>query len=308
MSRPGPLVTVVGDCMLDRYWDGRVTRISPEAPVPVVQMGTQTDRLGGAANVALNVRKLGGAVTLVGAIGTDQNGNEFIDLLRAEDIGQELVVDVRATTTVKLRVVSQHHQLLRVDFERSLPDALALAVAERFRSQLPRTGCVVMSDYAKGALKEVSVMIRAAKEQGLPVVVDPKGDDFERYAGADVITPNQGELAQVVGVWDDEDDLQAKATALLRRVGIGTLLLTRSERGMTLFSDDCGEAGRIDFPAEAREVYDVTGAGDTAIATLALMLAEGRTIVEATRLANRAAGVVVGKFGTSSISREELLG
>jgi rfaE bifunctional protein kinase chain/domain len=308
MSGPVPSVTVVGDCMLDRYWDGRVTRISPEAPVPILHMGSQSDRLGGAANVALNVRNLGGAVRLLGVIGDDPNGRDFLNLLSAEGIGHELVVDARATTIVKLRVVSQHHQLLRVDFERPLAKMLASAVAERFRSELPRGGCVVMSDYAKGALNEVGMMIRVAKERGLSVVVDPKGDEFGRYTGADVITPNQGELAQVVGAWIDEDDLQEKATALRKRLGIGSLLLTRSERGMSLFSEACGESGRMDFPAEAREVYDVTGAGDTAIATLAVMLAEGRNLIEATRLANRAAGVVVGKFGTSSVTRGELLG
>jgi len=307
MSASLPAVTVVGDCMLDRYWDGRVTRISPEAPVPIVHMSTETDRLGGAANVALNVRKLGAPVRLLGAIGDDAHGRAFLDLLRAEGIDQELVVDARAATIVKLRVVSQHHQLLRVDFEKPLPQALAAAVAERFRSALPGSGCVVLSDYAKGALHEVRTMISAAKEAGRMVVVDPKGNDFARYAGADVITPNQGELAQVVGVWADEDDLHCKVTALRRAFDIASLLLTRSERGMTLFSDACGEAGRLDFPAEARDVYDVTGAGDTAIATLAVMLAEGRPLIEATRLANRAAGLVVGKFGTSSVTRAELL-
>jgi D-glycero-beta-D-manno-heptose-7-phosphate kinase len=308
MSGASSLVTVVGDCMLDRYWDGRVTRISPEAPVPIVHMRAETDRLGGAANVALNVCKLGAPVRLFGAIGQDAHGQAFLDLLRSEGIEQDLVVDARVTTIVKLRVVSQHHQLLRVDFETPLPQALAAAVAERFRCAVTSAGCVVMSDYAKGALQEVRTMIRVAKEAGRSVVVDPKGDDFARYAGADVITPNQGELAQVVGAWADEDELHRKATELRRAFDIGSLLLTRSERGMSLFSEVCGESGRMDFPAEARDVYDVTGAGDTAIATLAAMLAEGRPLVEATRLANRAAGMVVGKFGTSSVTRAELLG
>lgn len=308
MSAALPAVTVVGDCMLDRYWDGRVSRISPEAPVPIVQMGAETDRLGGAANVALNVCKLGAPVRLIGAIGDDAHGRAFLELLRAEGIDEDLVVDARAATIVKLRVVSQHHQLLRIDFERPLPEALAAVVAERLRSALPGSGCVVLSDYAKGALHEVRAMIRAAKEAGRMVVVDPKGHDFARYTGADVITPNQGELAQVVGTWTDEDDLHRKATALRRAFDIGSLLLTRSERGMSLFSDACGESGRMDFPAEARDVYDVTGAGDTAIATLAVMLAEGRPLPQATRLANRAAGLVVGKFGTSSVLRSELLG
>lgn len=308
MSGPSPWVAVVGDCMLDRYWDGRVSRISPEAPVPIVQMGSETDRLGGAANVALNVRKLGAPVRLFGAIGQDVHGQAFLDLLRAADIEQDLVIDARATTIVKLRVVSQHHQLLRVDFEKPLPQALAVEVADRFRGALDGAGCVVLSDYAKGALQEVRAMVLSAKAAGRIVVVDPKGDNFARYAGADVITPNQGELAQVVGAWVDEADLHRKATELRRAFDIGSLLLTRSERGMSLFSDVCGASGRMDFPAEARDVYDVTGAGDTAIATLAVMLAEGRPLVEATRLANRAAGLVVGKFGTSSVTRTELLG
>jgi rfaE bifunctional protein kinase chain/domain len=308
MSASLPAVTVVGDCMLDRYWDGRVTRISPEAPVPIVHMRAETDRLGGAANVALNVRKLGAPVRLFGAIGQDVHRQAFLDLLRSEGIEQYLVIDDRATTIVKLRVVSQHHQLLRVDFETPLPQALAVAVADRVRGTLAGAGCVVLSDYAKGALQEVRTIIRAAKEADRIVVVDPKGDDFARYAGADVITPNQAELAQVVGAWADEDDLHRKATELRRTFNIASLLLTRSERGVSLFSDACGESGRMDFPAEARDVYDVTGAGDTAIATLAVMLAEGRPLVEATRLANRAAGMVVGKFGTSSVTRAELLG
>lgn len=301
-------VSVVGDCMLDRYWDGRVSRISPEAPVPIVHMRSETNRLGGAANVALNARRLGARVGLLGVIGDDLHGRAFLGLLKADEIESDVIIDPRAATIVKLRVVSQHHQLLRVDFEEPLLPELAAEVARRFRADLMQSNCVVFSDYAKGALRDVHEMIRAAKASGKTVVVDPKGDDYRKYAGADVITPNQSELAQVTGAWRNEDDLNRKVSELCRTLSLGSLLLTRSERGMSLFTTGAGESARIDYPAEAREVFDVTGAGDTVIATLAVMLAEGQTLPEATRLANRAAGLVVGKFGTSSVLRAELLG
>jgi len=300
-------VLVVGDCMLDRYWDGRVGRISPEAPVPVLHMRAESNRVGGAGNVALNAVSLGAKVRLLGVVGEDADGRMFRDLVTAAGIHEALVVDPAATTTVKLRVVSQKHQLLRVDFEEPLVPAVASFLTARFAQLFHDSSCVVFSDYAKGALMDVAQMIQSAKSAGKTVVVDPKGSDFSKYAGADLITPNQGELAQVVGPWADESELDRRAFALREVLGIGSLLLTRSERGMSLFTSAQGRPLRVDLPAQAREVFDVTGAGDTVIATLAVMLAEGRPLLEATRIANGAAAIVVGKFGTSSVQRHELL-
>lgn len=298
---------VVGDCMLDRYWDGRVSRISPEAPVPVLHMRAESNRAGGAGNVALNARSLGASVRLLGVLGEDEPGRIFRDLSREAGIVDCLVADARATTTMKLRVVSQQQQLLRVDVEEPLGREVSDRVERQFAPALEGCNGVIFSDYAKGALGRVSDMVTAAKAAGKLVVVDPKGADYRRYAGADVVTPNQAELAQVTGPWADEVDLGRRAFALRRELGIQSLLLTRSERGMSLFTSVAGEDRRIDLPAEARDVFDVTGAGDTVIATLAVMLAEGRPLLDATQLANRAAALVVAKFGTSSVRRAELL-
>lgn len=299
---------VVGDCMLDRYWDGKVGRISPEAPVPVLHMRTETSRVGGAGNVAVNARSLGATVGLLGVVGNDAAGRTFRELVASAGISDRLVADFGATTTVKLRVVSQRHQLLRVDFEEPVDSQVAARVTQQFVEALEGSNCVVFSDYAKGSLADIAEMIRSAKVMGKMVVVDPKGADYRKYAGADVVTPNQGELAQITGHWVDEDDLGRRAFALRRELSIGSLLLTRSERGMSLFTVVGGDERRFDLPAEAREVFDVTGAGDTVIAALAVMLAEGRPLLEATQLANRAAALVVGKFGTSSVQRTDLFG
>lgn len=299
---------VVGDCMLDRYWQGHVARISPEAPVPVVHMSDQSDRLGGAANVALNACHLGLDVGLLAVLGQDEPGHTFLRLLKEQNITSHVLLAPHIPTIVKLRVVSQGQQLLRVDFEQRLDQSLAVEVSNRFTGLIGGCGCVVFSDYNKGSLGEIGAMIRTAKEHDLQVIIDPKGSDYEPYRGADVITPNQSELEQVVGAWRNEDDLNSKAFALRHDFDIGSLLLTRSEQGMSLFSGVAGQFCRTDYPAEARDVYDVTGAGDTAIATLAVMLSEGRSLVDAARIANRAAGLVVGKFGTSSVSRAELFG
>lgn len=299
-------ILVVGDCMVDRYWSGNVTRISPEAPVPIVQMADQSDRLGGAANVALNVRALGVDVSLMGVLGADEAGVSFVDMLNAQGIADHLVRDAQCGTIVKLRVVSHRQQLLRIDFERRASAATAQQLAQRFESVVQQSDCVVFSDYDKGALGCVRDMIAVARAQGKIVVVDPKGTDYSRYEGTDIITPNQTELALVTGSWRDERDLAEKAFALRTAMGIRSLLLTRSEKGMSLFTAVEGVEKRIDFAAEAREVFDVTGAGDTVIATLAVMLAEGRSLSEATELSNLAAGLVVRKFGTSSVTRAEL--
>ena len=306
-ERPMKRVVVVGDCMLDRYWLGRVARISPEAPVPVLQMSEQSDRLGGAGNVALNVRMLGAPTGLLGMLGTDEAATAFLNLLSSQEIASHMLQSGDIPTTVKLRLVSQGQQLLRVDFERYLPAAAAAQVSAAMGAAAEGCGCVIFSDYNKGTLTQVVEMIRYAKAKGILVIVDPKGIDYGKYRGADIITPNQSELATIVGHWSDEDTLTNEAFTLRRELSLGSILLTRAEHGMSLFTQVDGRDVRTDYPAEARDVFDVTGAGDTAIAALAVMLSEGKQLDEAVRLANRAAGIVVGKFGTSTVTREELL-
>lgn len=301
-------VVVVGDCMLDRYWQGNVTRISPEAPVPVIQMNDQSNRLGGAGNVALNVRKLGALVSLLGVLGIDEAATVFLNLLESEDITHQMLQNRDIPTTVKLRLVSQGQQLLRVDFERYLPAAVASQVATATATVADGCGCFIFSDYNKGALTQVQEMIRYVKSRGILAIVDPKGNDYDRYRGADIITPNQSELAAIIGHWDDEVVLNKRAFALRRELSVGSILLTRAEYGMSLFTEVDGSDLRTDYPAEARDVFDVTGAGDTAIAALAVMLLEGKRLDEAVRAANRAASIVVGKFGTSTVKRDELMG
>ena len=293
---------VVGDLMLDRYWFGDVDRISPEAPVPVVHVQRAEERLGGAANVALNAVALGAPVELVGIVGDDEPGRRVAELAAERGIGTRFEIDPALPTTIKLRVIGRQQQLLRIDFERS-PDPQVLArKLEAVRGLLPRRGVVVLSDYGKGALAQVRELIRIARADGCTVVVDPKGDDWDRYAGATVITPNRAEMRQVVGRWRDERDLYERAQQVRARLDLTYLLLTRSEEGMSLFSDD----GVLTVPAQAREVYDVSGAGDTVVAVLAAMLAAGRPIAEAVQLANRAGGIVVGKLGTAAVLPEEL--
>jgi rfaE bifunctional protein kinase chain/domain len=300
-------VVVVGDCMLDRYWQGKVARISPEAPVPVMQMGHQNDRLGGAANVALNVRKLGASAGLLGILGSDEAATAFLDLLGSEDIDSHMLQSNDIPTTVKLRIVSQGQQLLRVDFEQNLPAMEAAQIVAKVETAAEGCDCFIFSDYNKGALTKVQEMIRYVKSKGILAVVDPKGNDYGRYRGADIITPNQSELTAIIGQWDDEVILSKKTFALRREFNFGSILLTRAEQGMSLFTEVDGNDVRTNYPAEARDVFDVTGAGDTAIAALAVMLSEGKQLDEAVRMANRAAGIVVGKFGTSTVTREELL-
>ncbi|MCD6732905.1 MAG: D-glycero-beta-D-manno-heptose-7-phosphate kinase [Burkholderiaceae bacterium] len=288
--------------MLDRYWFGDVQRISPEAPVPVVRVTRSDERLGGAANVAFNAASLGVRATLVGAIGEDEPGRRIEALARERGIELRAARDPQLATTIKLRVIGRQQQLLRVDFEQAPgPQALEQAF-EAVRAAIDQAQVVVLSDYGKGVLAQIERIVALARAGGRIVIVDPKGDDYSRYAGATVLTPNRGELREVVGTWRDEADLAARAQALRRSLKVRYLLLTRSEEGMTLFSDD----GMLDVPAQAREVYDVSGAGDTVVAVLASMLAAGRPIAEAVTLANRAAGIVVGKLGTAAVTPQEL--
>lgn len=300
----GVRVLVVGDVMLDRYWFGEVTRISPEAPVPVVKVEKSEDRLGGAANVARNITALGARAALLSVVGTDEAGQALARLLAESKVDASLHKNPQLKTTIKLRVLGRQQQLLRIDFE-NLPtrEVLQAKLAE-FRQRIHECDAVILSDYGKGGLAHIAEMIRIAREHGKPVLVDPKGDDYARYAGASVITPNRAELREVVGRWKDEEDLAARVTQLRAALMLEALLLTRSEEGMTLF----GDFGVLHEPTQAREVYDVSGAGDTVIATLAVMLAAGRPLVEAMRWANRAAGIVVGKLGTATCSLTELEG
>jgi rfaE bifunctional protein kinase chain/domain len=295
-------VLVVGDVMLDRYWFGDVNRISPEAPVPVVHVQRQEDRLGGAANVARNAAALGAQAGLLCVVGRDEPGERIVELLKVSGVAPHLERDPALSTTIKLRVLSRQQQLLRMDFENMPTHEALLAGLARFDALLASQDVVLLSDYAKGGLTHVTQMIEKARAAGKPVLVDPKGDDWERYRGATLITPNRAELREVVGHWKSEEDLLARVTALRTSLELEGLLLTRSEEGMTLFTAD----GELHVPAVAREVYDVSGAGDTVIATLAVMLGARLSLVDAIALANRAAGIVVGKLGTATVDYEEL--
>jgi rfaE bifunctional protein kinase chain/domain len=295
-------VLVVGDAMLDRYWHGAVDRISPEAPVPVVRVTREEERIGAAANVAYNVITLGARASFLGVVGDDEPGRRLEALLRETGIAAHLKHDPRLKTTVKLRVIGRHQQLLRMDFENE-PDHESLALQNETFAQLsPQHDAVLFSDYGKGGLAHIPAMIASAREHGKPVLVDPKGSDYARYAGATVITPNRLELQQVVGNWKDDRELQAKAQRLREELGLDALLVTLGEDGMTLFD----AAGDLHVQAQAREVFDVTGAGDTVIATLAALVAAGLPLRQAMPLANKAGGIVVGKFGTATVSYEEL--
>lgn len=301
-------VLVVGDAMLDRYWFGVVDRISPEAPVPIVKIDREEERLGGAANVALNVRGLGSQATLLTAVGDDEPGRKLRQLLEKRSISTLLAKGEDIYTIVKLRIIGRAQQLLRVDME-SVPHREVLAaMLQDYRRVLDDFDAVLFSDYGKGGLTHISTMIELARTAGKPVLVDPKGSDYSRYAGATVITPNRLELEQVVGRWSDEADLSRKAEGLRRDLGLEAVLLTRSEEGMSLFETRDGESHHVREPALAREVFDVTGAGDTVIATMAVLMACGATVRQAMPIANRAASIVVGKFGTASVSYDELFG
>jgi len=297
-------VLVVGDVMLDRYWLGSVDRISPEAPVPVVHVSTTDDRPGGAANVARNVVSVGARASLLSVVGADEAGGTLRRLIEAAGIDARLHVDERMATTVKLRVIAQRQQVVRVDFEAPPPAEVLAAQLDVFAELLPDHRLLLLSDYGKGGLTHIVQMIESARRAGRPILIDPKGSDYARYAGATLITPNRAELRAVVGAWSSEDDLAQRAQSLRRSLGLAGLLLTRSEEGMTLFSDE----GAWSIPAQAREVFDVSGAGDTVIATIAAMLAADATLKDAITVANRAAGIVVGKLGTATATREELFG
>ena len=295
-------VLVVGDAMLDRYWFGAVERISPEAPVPIVHIHREEERLGGAANVALNVKSLHAQPTLLTVVGDDEPARKLESLLGGQGIEAIYHRDPQLYTIVKLRVIGRSQQLIRVDFENEPDHELLKEMEPEYSAALSVHDVVLFSDYGKGGLTHIPRMIELARAAAKPVLVDPKGSDFSRYKGATVITPNRAELAQVVGAWSSEQQLHERAQALRTALGLQGLVLTRSEEGMSLFD----EAGHVRVEAQAREVFDVTGAGDTVIATLATMLACGLSLREALPIANRAGGIVVGKFGTANVSYEEL--
>ena len=299
-------VLVVGDVMLDRYWFGDVERISPEAPVPVVRVQQVDERLGGAANVARNISALGARATLMGVVGQDEAGSRIRQLLAASGIQDQVFDDAQAKTTVKLRVIGRQQQLLRADFE-SLPDhEVLLEKRDQFNALLPEVQAVVLSDYGKGGLLHIQEMIAAAKARGVMTLVDPKGDEYSRYQGATMLTPNRSEFMQVVGRWQTESDMTEKAHRLREKLAIQHLLVTRSEEGMTLFTESQGAPLRCHVAAQAREVFDVSGAGDTVIATLAVAMSTGAAVQEAMEIANRAGGIVVGKLGTATVTADEL--
>ncbi len=293
---------IVGDVMLDRYWFGEVSRISPEAPVPVVKVERCEERPGGAANVARNAAALGARVALLSLVGKDEAGESLARLVTEAGIDASLHVDEGVSTTVKLRVIGRQQQLLRIDFENRPSHEVLRAKLKEFQQRLPDCDAVVFSDYGKGGLTHISEMIQLARAAGKVVLVDPKGDDYSAYCGATIITPNRSEMREVVGRWKDEADLERRATELRDRLNLGALLVTRSEEGMSLFLP-----GRtIHEKAVAREVFDVSGAGDTVIATLAAMAAHGADWADAIHVANVAAGIVVGKLGTAVVTRDEL--
>lgn len=295
-------ILVVGDVMLDRYWFGDVSRISPEAPVPVVRVERRDERLGGAANVARNAVALGAHTGLLGVVGQDEAGNLVEKLLHDLEIQTYLNRDVSISTIIKLRVIGRQQQLLRIDFENPPTDTVLRDKLTQFNALLPQYDVIVLSDYAKGSLVNVAQMIASARKLGKRILVDPKGDDFSPYAGASMLTPNKGELRRIVGTWKTEEELTAKAQQLRVALELEALLLTRSEEGMTLYT----EQEVIHMSAMAREVYDVSGAGDTVIATMAVMLGAGVPMTEAVAIANRAGGIVVGKLGTATVTKEEL--
>ncbi|MGS0741560.1 D-glycero-beta-D-manno-heptose-7-phosphate kinase [Glaciimonas sp. GG7] len=295
-------ILVVGDVMLDRYWFGEVNRISPEAPVPVVRIEKREERLGGAANVARNIATLGGGAGLLGVVGEDEAGDAVDSLLTELGINSFLTRDPAISTIIKLRIIGRQQQLLRIDFEEPPTDIVLRDKLTRYNTLLPQYNVIVLSDYAKGSLVNVADMIATAKQAGKCILVDPKGDDFSRYTGATILTPNKSELIRIVGSWKSEEELEIKAQNLRKSLALEALLVTRSEEGMSLFTAQ----EVMHFPAMAREVFDVSGAGDTVIATMAVMLGAGFPIAEAVAMANRAGGIVVGKLGTATVTHKEL--
>lgn len=309
----GPVrVLVVGDVMLDRYCEGQANRISPEAPVPAVRVHREFDRLGGAANVALNVKTLGAQCALLGTVGRDPSGQSVAKMLAAMGIDNLLQIDEEGITTQKLRVLARGQQMIRLDFEERASDAAAKAVETAFESACKNADIVVLSDYAKGSLQYCKAMIATAQRLGKPVVVDPKGTDFSKYQGATLLTPNLSEFSAVTGECQDDGQIASRAQALCESFQLKAILVTRSEKGMSLIELNKATPQRTDpaqilhLPTAAKEVFDVTGAGDTVVATLAAALGAGMNLQQATTLSNVAAGIAVAKVGTAAVTSQEL--
>lgn len=297
-------VTVVGDVMLDSYWKGSSNRISPEAPVPVVRVKDKEERAGGAANVAINIASLGAPCNLVGIVGEDKNAEILEKIVRNHKISPDFILSKDHPTITKLRVLSRNQQLLRLDMEDSFFDIDETMVLDAFSKSISDSKVIIFSDYGKGSLASVQKMITIANQKNIPCLIDPKGTDFEKYSGATLLTPNMSEFEAVVGKVKNNEDLEQKALDLIKKFNLKMLLVTRSEDGMSLIRPNMKA---VHLPTYAREVYDVTGAGDTVIGTLATCLAEGHDIVTACEYANCAAGIVVGKMGTSTVSPFELM-
>ncbi|KDD80386.1 bifunctional D-glycero-beta-D-manno-heptose-7-phosphate kinase/D-glycero-beta-D-manno-heptose 1-phosphate adenylyltransferase HldE [Glaesserella parasuis] len=296
-------VLVLGDVMLDRYWFGSTNRISPEAPVPVVKVQEREDRAGGAANVAMNIASLNVPVTLHGLVGNDDAGRALDKLLSEHRIQNQCVAVDSHPTITKLRILSRHQQLLRLDFEEGFHNLDCQALLAKLAAEITAYGALILSDYGKGTLDTVQQMIQIARQANVPVLIDPKGTDFERYRGATLLTPNMSEFEAVAGHCRDEDEIVTKGLKMIADFDLSALLITRSEKGMTLLRPN---QDPFHLPTQAKEVYDVTGAGDTVISVLATAIADGRPLEEACYLANAAAGIVVGKLGTSTVSPSEL--
>lgn len=296
-------VLVVGDVMLDRYWQGDTSRISPEAPVPVVHVHEQEHRLGGAGNVAVNIRALGAQACLLAACGQDEAGSMITQQLTDHAIEHRLQQHVENTSVTKLRVLSRHQQLMRLDFEAPQLTTDEVVLLQDVTRALADTGLLILSDYGKGTIADPQLYIQAARAQQVPVLIDPKGKDFNRYRGATLLTPNRKEFEMIVGVCQNEADLVAKGLQALKTYDLQALLVTRGEEGMTLLRE--GQPP-LHLSARAREVFDVTGAGDTVIATLGTGLAAGIPLEQAIALANMAASITVSRIGAVSVSVPEL--
>ncbi|MDD3265742.1 MAG: D-glycero-beta-D-manno-heptose-7-phosphate kinase [Burkholderiales bacterium] len=295
-------VLVVGDVMLDRYWFGDVNRISPEAPVPIAKINKIEDRPGGAANVARNIASLGGSVTLLSVVGTDEPSVILEKLLQKDSVQTMLKRDQTISTIVKLRVLAKNQQLIRIDFEEKPSHEILADVLDTYEQVIEDHDVIILSDYGKGGLSHTIKMVEIARKHNKKILVDPKGSDYDKYNGATIITPNKSEMLDAVGAWESEEELHAKANQLINNLNLSYLLVTRSEEGMTLFADKAHN-----YPTFAQEVYDVSGAGDTVIATLGLMLANDVAIADAVQIANFAAGIVVAKLGTATVSKQELI-
>lgn len=296
-------VLIVGDVMLDEYWFGGVERISPEAPVPVVRVNRSDRRPGGAANVARNVAAFGARATLLSVVGPDETAARLRETLDEHGIAHHLQVDEGIRTTLKLRVIGQQQQMLRIDFEERPGDHSLNAKEVRFRELLPEHDVIVFSDYRKGTLARIGELLEEAKKAGKPIVVDPKGRNYTDYAGASVITPNRAELADVSGAWETDEEMDEKAEQLRRALNLEKLLLTMSEKGMKLYGKDA----IVHRAAEAKEVFDVSGAGDTVVAAIAVMRGIDASWEDTLEFANAAAGTVVSRFGTSYATAHEVI-